>query len=355
MLAVTLKVNMQIEIYLKTKFRKMITKQKMYYDRKLSESFSQLIEPKGKLRWLFDFVKKQKDLNFLIGKNDKGEWISIYRGLSRLIKISKYKTTDTLIKIDGDNTYKIMQPDLYGNKILINKNFESLLFDLLKEVRENNKFDGFYNNKKEGYYQNELSRKYGMNGSADSDFVILDKEAVIGYETQEWKHKLLGESQEKYKELQKEISKVSSERYGKNLWKNSIGNELDFIAVDKVGNILLIEYKHGTNTSGIYLSPLQIGLYYDIFTSIDNEKFKDSILSQLKQRQTIGLINSDWNIPTKLNNIIPILIISEYNYKSSAKEKYNEVMEICRKKIDENFFKNIMTYNYTSSKGLTNW
>lgn len=118
---------------------------------------------------------------------------------------------------------------------------------------------------------------------------------------------------------------------------------------------MLIEYKHGTNTSGIYLSPLQIGLYYDIFTAFDNETFKGSICRQLKQKQAIGLINFNWNIPEKLNDIIPVLIISEYNYKSSAKEKYNEIMEICRKKIDKNFLKNIKTYNYTSSNGLTNW
>lgn len=327
----------------------------MYYDRKLSETFSQLIEPEGKLRWLFYFVKKQTDLDFLIGKNDGEEWISIYRGLSRLIKISKSKTSDALIKIDGADAYKNMKPNLYGKDISIDKNFESLLFDLLKVVRNNKKFDRYYNNKKEGYYQNELSRKYGIDGNVDSDFVIVDKEAVIGYETQEWKDKLFGKSQERYKELQKEVSKVSSERYGKDLEKKSIGNELDFIAVDKAGNILLIEYKHGTNTSGIYLSPLQIGLYYDIFTIFDNEKFKDSILCQLKQKQTIGLINSDWDIPVKLNDIIPVLIISEYNNNSSAKEKYDEILEICRKKIDENFLRNIKTFNYTSSNGLTNW
>jgi hypothetical protein len=331
----------------------MITENKMHYDRKLSETFSQLIEPKGKLRWLFDFVKEQKDLDFLIGKNEGEEWISIYRGLSRLIKISKCKTSDALIKIDGADTYKSMMPDLYGKQISIDKNFGYLLSVLLEEVRKNNKFDRYYNNKKEGYYQNELSRKYGIDGNANSDFVIVDKEAVIGYENQEEKKKLFGKFQEKYKELQKEISVINAERYGKSLEKKSIGNELDFIAVDKSGNILLIEYKHGTNTSGIYLSPLQIGLYYDIFTTFDNEKFKDAVLSQLKQKQAIGLINANWNIPKKLHDIIPVLIISDYNVKSSAKKKYDEIMDICRKRIDENFLKDIKIYNYTSSNGLT--
>lgn len=325
-----------------------------YYDRTLTSSFSQLIETSGRLRWLFDFVKKQNDLDFLIGKNNTKEWISVYRGLSRLITISKSRTPDT-IKINGADAYKIIEPDLYGNEIPITKNFEPLLFDLLEEVRKDKKFDRYYNNKKEGYYQNELSRKYGINGNSNSEFVIVDKEAVIGYENKKCKADLFGQYQKKYKELQKEISIINHIRYGKDLEKKAIGNELDFIAVDKTGNILLIEYKHGTNTSGIYLSPLQIGLYYDLFTNFDKEKLKESILSQLKQKQAIGLVNPDWEIPEKLNDIVPILIISECNYGSSTKTKYHEIMDICRNKLENDFINNIKTYNYTSSNGLTTW
>jgi hypothetical protein len=61
----------------------------MYYNRKLSDSFSKLLEPYGKLRWLFHLVKKCSDLDFLIGRNRSKEWISIYRGLSRVLTILK--------------------------------------------------------------------------------------------------------------------------------------------------------------------------------------------------------------------------------------------------------------------------
>ena len=331
-----------------------------YYDRTLSNSFSQLIEEHGQLRWLFDFVKEQDDLDFLIGTNRTKEWISVYRGLTRLISISKRKTPDT-IKIDGADSYKKIEPDLYGNDIPVTKNFKSLLSDLLEKVRKDKKFDRYYKNEKEGYYQNVLSRKYGINGSYDSDFVIVDKEAVIGYNTQyedessglcQKKYK---EFQEKYTELQRDISIIDHKKYGKDLEKKSIGNELDFIAVDKIGNVLLIEYKHGTNTSGIYLSPLQIGLYYDLFTKFDRRTLDESILNQIKQKQKIGLINPDWKTPEKIKDIIPVLIISEYNYRGTAKEKYGEIMDICKNKLGNNFLKNIMTYNYTTKDGLTDW
>ena len=58
----------------------------MYYNRKISDSLSRLIEPRGELRWLFDFVKSRDDLDFLIGKSSSTEWISVYRGLSRRLE-----------------------------------------------------------------------------------------------------------------------------------------------------------------------------------------------------------------------------------------------------------------------------
>ena len=60
----------------------------MQYNRILSEKFATLLEKGKELRWLFDFVQNHEELDFLIGKNDSEEWISIYRGLSRIIKIT---------------------------------------------------------------------------------------------------------------------------------------------------------------------------------------------------------------------------------------------------------------------------
>ena len=136
-----------------------------------------------------------------------------------------------------------------------------------------------------------------------------------------------------------------------------IGNELDFLALDSTGNILLIEYKHGGggNTAGIYKSPLQIGLYYDLFTKLNRDDLNKAVYEMLDQKQRIGLIHPDWEKPKKLAKIIPVLIISEFNYKSSAKEKFNEILEFVREKTGSEFLHNLKTYNYTTAKGLTNW
>ena len=319
----------------------------MYYDRVLSPNFAKKLEIGGELRWLLDFVRKNPDLDIFIGKNKSGEVISLYRGLSRIIRISPNE------EIDGAEAYKKIHRSLYGNK-KGKLNFEKELEVLLSEVRETDKFDRYYKNEKEGYYQNKLLRKYGIDSDTNSEFVIIDREVVIGHKNRDKKEEFFRKFKKRYKDMQSHLSEINSIKYGENLNKKSIGDELDFLALDKEGNILLIEFKHGgkgCNTSGIYLSPLQIGLYYDIFTEYHRKPdFENTIFQMLKQKQEIGLINPDWQPPTAIKELIPILVISEFNYKSSAKEKYKEIMKICRKIFGEDFLSNIRTYNFSNSQ-----
>lgn len=324
----------------------------MYYNRTISKGLASLLETGGELRWLFDFVKNHKELDFLIGKNNSKEWISVYRGLTRIISVLPINNTSVLI--DADDKYKDISPNLYGQKNL-SENYQNEIEYLITQIEQNSKFDRYYKNKKEGFYQNELSKIFGICGKPDTDFVIIDKEAVIGYSDQAEKDNLFGNLQQKYKQLQRKISDLNPERYGKDLEKKAIGNELDFLALDKDGNILLIEYKHGTNTSGIYLSPLQIGLYNDIFTNFPKKELEIAVFEMLEQKQKIGLINPNWNKPNSIKDIIPVLIISEFNYKSSAKTKFEEILQFTRKQLGSSFLNNLQTFNFTMKNGLSNW
>lgn len=330
----------------------------MYYNRTISKDLSSLLEENGQLRWLFEFVKNHKELDFLIGKNKSKEWISVYRGLTRIISIT-LKDNSTIC-LDAAETYKNILPALYGSKS-INDNFQNDIENLISKIEQNSQFDRYYKKKKEGYYQNELSRIYGICSKPDADSVIIDKEVVIGYSSQVVKDTLFGDIQQKYKQLQREISAVNPERYGKDLEKKSIGNELDFLALDKEGNILLMELKHGTNTSGIYLSPLQIGMYADIHNKF-KEELGDAVFEMLEQKQKIGLINPNWKKPNSIKDLIPVLIISDYNYatrepnsKYDTKSKFEEILQLTRKQLGSNFLKNLRTLNYTTENGLSNW
>ena len=326
----------------------------MYYNRTLSDSFSGLIKKNGELRWLFDFVKGEDDLDLLAGKNNSREWISVYRGLSRIITILPRKKNPRKISIDGAGSYKVMCPNLYGEKS-IDENFKVELEDLISLVKKNKDLKRNYDCEKEGFYQNKLSRRYGICGKADDPFVIVDKEAVIGYSNQTEKDQLLGTIQKKYKRLQGIVSATDEKLYGKDLNKKSIGNELDFLALDREGNLLLIEFKHGSSTSGIYLSPIQIGLYYDIFTNYPKVDLERAVFGMLAQRQKIGLINSDWTSPNRIMNIIPVLIISKFNPSSAARSRFLEVMELSRNEFGDKYLDNLKVWKYTPEGVLSNW
>jgi len=299
-------------------------------------------------------VKEHEDLDLHIGRNSDIQWISVYRGLTRIIRV--YTTTKSgTIKVDADKKYRDISPELFGKKQLSELS-EVLLEAIRKSLEDEGDKDSRYNNRKEGYYQNEISRKLGLCSGEDSDFVIIDKEAVVGYEDEEEKSRIYKPIRQGYEELKRKLSEIDSKKYGSKLGEKSIGNELDFLALDKNGDILLIEFKHGTNISGIYLSPLQIGLYYDIFSMPQlNATLPQAITRMLDQKQRIGLINPDWKMPKLSGRIIPVLIVSYPNSKGSAKSKLESVLEICRKEKGNVFLKDFRIYSYTSEDGLRQW
>lgn len=326
----------------------------MYYDRTLSGDFAQNIMENGTLRWLITYVKEHRDLDLHIGKNSREQWISVYRGLSRIIRVYRAMSSHTFI-VDAAKKYREISPELFGKKQL-----SELSEAPLENIRRSIEAEGYrniqYNNRKEGYYQNEISRKFGLCSGKDSDFIIIDKEAVVGYEDEEEKSRIYRPIRQEYEELKRKLSEIDSKKYGSKRGEESIGNELDFLALNKNGDIMLIEFKHGTNTSGIYLSPLQIGLYYDFFSMPQlQSSFSQAVTEMLSQKQRIGLINPDWKIPKLSGKLIPVLIVSYPNSKSSAMAKLESVLEICREEKGKDFLKDFRAYSYTSEDGLKPW
>lgn len=324
----------------------------MYYNRTLSASFSRLLEKGGELRWLFDFVVQHDYLDFQIGKSKTKEWISVYCGLTRLFSIKKLK--DSFIFIDTADKYQKLSQGLYGKKEP-SQCFKNEIETLISEIQKDKAFDRYYQIGKEGYFQNEFSRRFGILGRPDDDFVIIDKEAVIGFKDKDEKAFIFGSIQERYKQIQCEVSENNPQRFGKGLQKKSIGNELDFLALDKDGNVLLIEFKHRTNTSGIYLSPLQIGLYFDIFSVLPRKDLEDCVFDMLEQKQRIGLINLSWKKPERIKDIIPVLIISDFNNRSIAKKNFYAVLEIIRRKYDNSFLNSLQVLTINSGDKLQEW
>lgn len=290
----------------------------MYYNRTISNEFANELS-KGQFKWLIPYVKEHDDLDILIGKNNGKEYCSVYRGTSRIAYISR--TARGHFKVEAADSYEMICPRLYSLDGFNEKNLEYLR----SSVESQSKFDRYYNNRKEGYYQNMLQRRYGIMASAESDMLILDKEIVIGYADEREKQKIFSPNRERYLSVKSDLKRSNPKLFGEPSESECMGGELDLMALDRDGYIHLMEIKDGSNTSGIYMSPFQIGLYKRIFDMID---ITDSVGSLIRQKQELGLLPRDWTIPAIRKEIIPELIICAPKSRSqSYPSRYNMVVD----------------------------
>ena len=233
----------------------------MYYRRVISIELQRLLMCGGELHWLYKLVKERKDLDFLIAANNSKQHVFVYRGTTRLLDIA---LVGGLVRISAHQKYTDLAHknnlDIYRDRDLSDLDFEYGFIQLISYIPK----DTHYDNKKEGYFQNLFSRQFGILSEGTEDFVVIDKEVVIGYQNMQIKEKYFGDHQKTFKNIYGCLSK-HLHNVGSKLSEKDPGNEIDFLAVDKRGKVLLIEFKHSSNPAGIYLSPIQIGLYCHIF------------------------------------------------------------------------------------------
>lgn len=151
--------------------------------------------------------------------------------------------------------------------------------------------DKFYhNNHSEGYWSSKLSIDYGRNWTQDDEWLIIDREAVIGFNAADGKiaSKL---KEDFYSAIKQEIESIKQnpDFSGWGDLTKSFGDELDFLAIGRDGQLLCIELKHGNNTSGIYWGPLQATVYQKAFEEKVAEMSK-SIIKMVQQKIELGLL-----------------------------------------------------------------
>jgi hypothetical protein len=328
--------------------------EEMYYRRVISDELKQLLLKEGAFHWLYQLVKAR---DFLIGANKSKQWIYVYRGTTRLLDITEKRG---LVKVSANRKYLDLAErnnlNIYGVKKVSDLNFRDDFVRLISCLGQDKKLDRHFVNKKEGYFQNLFSRQFGICAKGTEDFVVVDKEAVIGFENKGIKAKYFGEQRKRFMKINQYLSRVAPKRYGSKLNEKALGNELDFLAVGRNGEILLVEFKHGSSTKGIYLSPIQIGLYLSLFQdyiSRYQQDFIRNIEDMIKQKKDMGLIPESFPTASPNGSLVPVLIIAEYNPISSAMDKFKSVLKICREEIDGGFLSELRIFNYSENGKLT--
>lgn len=330
----------------------------MYYKRVIPKELKLLLMDGRELHWLFNLVKYREDMDFLVGANKSKQWISVYCGTTCLLDIN---FINGLVRISAHKKYinlaKSLGLNIYDNKETTNLNFECDFVQFLSFLHRNNHLKRHYDNKKEGYFQNMFSRQFGILSNGTEEFVVIDKEAVVGYQDKQIKAKYFDKKRENFRAIKKHLSDIDAKRYGSKISNEALGNELDFLAVNKEGKVLFVEFKHGSSTKGIYLSPIQIGLYYSIFQDYINyckQNFINDLGEMIRQKKDMKLISPNFPELKLSGEIVPLLIIAKYNPRSSAIDKFSSVLKICRDQLkDDAFLSKLEVYEYDEHKKLT--
>lgn len=299
--------------------------QPVYYNRVMSDNFEKLIMEE--YNWLIEFVKKNSDLDFQTGFDPKQNksWFSVYRGTSRILQITKREKA-VKEKIDAAPAYKALAPYIFVKQRVDEKSFEVYL----KAIRENPKFGRYYvdsNGKRnEGYYQTLVSRRYTFENKFDDDFVIFDKEFVLGFlddeEKRAWNEVLIKIQKDSLKKLR---SKTKN-KLPKNI-KLEYG-EIDFMGLTWDGDLIIMELKKDVGNG---LSPIQIAYYSLQFDKLMIDGMEDRldivIKDMIRQKRRMGLIK--WppkakELPNGLSGCVRkyIIIGNDKGASSTIKKRF---------------------------------
>lgn len=294
----------------------------MYYNRSMSPNLVEKI--KKEYQWLIDVVIQNPELDFQTGSNDNDSWFSVYRGTGRILTIKENG------KPYADPKYMSICPDFYNNP---NAASLSVLMEKIREERELGRYYiGADGKRKEGYYQNLISRRYSLYCEPDDDFIIIDKEFVLGYSEDKVKERITRPIKKKYDDIIQSLSDKYD--YCKNI--KQPGTECDFVGLTRQGDILLLELKRYEDTTKIFLSPLQAGKYDDLtkeYVRRYYDNFNKDVLNMVIQKKYMEILKPKWEIPEKLTgNIIPAVVVGG-KPSEAAKERFDIVRKVVGKDI----------------------
>lgn len=316
--------NIKEENQYKNKIMEIIT---TYYDRIMCDELVQHITQE--LDWLIPFVKRHESLDFQTGHDPKQNrsWFSIYRGTGRIFqvlfrkgKFAGYKAADKYMRLD-EEFFSSPSPSLFEK--------------YLSKIEAEKEFDRYYiatdGTHKEGYYQTLIGRRYTFNYQESDDFIIIDKEFVIGFKDEviktEWNKDIVYDQQKNITVLRStyegKLPKDIKAEYG----------EFDFLGLNKNGDILIMELKQDAPAKTA-LSPIQTVYYYKQLSKLlsgDNLLY-ERIKTMVEQKINMGLISKSFlrYFPSKLSNkIIPCVIYGKDSKLSkSICERYCFVRDL---------------------------
>jgi hypothetical protein len=237
--------------------------------------------------------------------------VQVYYGLTSLLTASR---TRRGVKLTASSTYRkqACASGLFRTWGPEERGFEDCVAKYLAEVAvERHHFSS------EGRVQAEWAR-------VTSPWTPFDREAVIGYTSRDSRR-----TQRAFKgveEARREIEALRAlERPWAALKRGKVNAELDQLAIDPEGRLVLIELKDGTSTAPLYYAPLQL-LQYVHEWSAAFASLKPGLKELVEARKELGLSPAD--TPALSGGLRPVLAFGDDRRSKVVRARFAAVREI---------------------------
>ena len=279
----------------------------IWYDRRISNELKAELEPAGRLSRLVQFARGRHLADVQLRKSRDGSrsWVSVYAGLTKILDVEnrrkEFRLRADSSYIDRNQTGAAGSTPLPWNewrsaKALMTQwpAIQAYLAAQFKDV--GNKFIN------EGAVQAMLCAHGG------DTFRVIDREAVLNFASTNVREDV-------YRELRDPLVQALADSGGNAWWKPpSPGGEVDLLAVDSEGRVLVIEVKPANSLTGITWAPLQVAFYARLFRRWAEEARHDAVdilEAMLQQRVSLGL-EERGGIPLKDPvEFVPVIAIED--------------------------------------------
>ena len=303
-----------------------------HYDRTMNNSLVDCI--KKSYPWIIEHVKNDPELDFQTGQNKGTSWFSIYRGTGRVLTFRIGVRGH--LKITAHQYYMEIAPDLsVFDENLLN---ESVFNKYVTAIKNDFKLGRYYitneGKREEGYYQNLIGRRYTFNTHPEDEFVIIDKELVLGFdgdtEKKAWNAEILDEQKSLIEESRKAFE---GHRFPKDIKKQY--GEFDFMALDWEGNFIIMELKQD-DPQKTSLSPFQCNYYYRQFQKLlaeNRDEVVKAVKAMINQKVEMGIISipAGRSLPEHFAcGVKTCVIVGEDNFSKEIRNRFKVLRKIVR-------------------------
>ena len=148
-----------------------------------------------------------------------------------------------------------------------------------------------------------------LSNAASDRFVMVDRESVIAFDSLVAKNAFLAPLDEL---LSKVVRDLESRGYGWAKDGKGFGDELDALAVDADGRVLVMEIKPGSATASLGWTPAQVARYHRLFDAWAQQgpgHAREVLKGMLAQRSQMGLASVSRPLPPAPLRFVPVIAV----------------------------------------------